>query len=120
MPKPVVWVLLGSLVLLAGCAAAAPGDRAGPDVAADLKAVHLQSAKVGNATCLQCHSGLVSKTSTDAVTPTFHYLHVERQGQTCGACHTAVNIAAQRPAPVVAPQLCNTCHQPFQKAFEKR
>lgn len=118
MPKRRMWVLVGALIL-AGCAAAAPGERAAPDVAAELKAVHLQSGKMSNATCLQCHSGLVSRTSTDAVTPTFHYLHVERQGQTCGACHTAVNIAAQRPAPVVAPQVCNTCHQPFQKAFEK-
>jgi hypothetical protein len=119
MPKGMLWVFLAGLVL-AGCAAVAPGERGRPDVAADLKAVHLQSAKVSNATCLQCHSGLVSRASTDAVTPTFHYLHVERPGQTCGSCHTAVNIAAQRPAPVVAPQLCNTCHQPFQKAFEKR
>ncbi len=119
MPKPFVWVVLGGLIL-AGCAAVAPGARPGPDVAAELKAIHLQSGKAANVTCLQCHAGKVSRTSADAVTPTFHYLHVEQQGQTCESCHTRVNIAAQRPAPVVSPQLCNTCHQPFQKAFEKR
>lgn len=119
MPERMPWLLLAGFVTI-GCAAIGPGERPGPDVAVDLRAIHLQSAKVSNATCLQCHSGLVSRTSSDAVTPTFHYLHVERQRQVCGSCHTTVNMAAQRPTPVVASQLCTTCHQPFQKVFEKR
>lgn len=109
-----------TLALLVGCAPAATREAPIGSAAADLRDVHLQAAKLTNAACIGCHAAVVSRTSADAVTPTFHFIHVERQGLTCGSCHKAVNIAAQRPTLLVEPSLCATCHEPFQKPFQKR
>jgi hypothetical protein len=114
----VVCFLLSAFAAMAVAAA----KSAGPPK--NLIELHKSLAKMTNAQCLACHSGIKTGVSLNAKIKTFHRLHLESKRETpksCSDCHESVDLRNASGAELrkqVDPQVCAVCHSGGQEGIK--